>query len=134
MSSELKKVGDWDIVKESSKVEVVQKSEDLLSILQDLKVSLQAQKKSNVLIIQNVQFKNQEDVSEDPKYLVKRLISMAPQGKAIPWIANLITSEVLELTGSIKETADFLGTSAELIKSKLLAGTLKGDRRLLLKE
>ena len=55
MNDSPKTVGDqWDVVPVQAREEVLELSDDILKVVQNLDISLHAKKKNNILIIQNV--------------------------------------------------------------------------------
>jgi len=109
------KIGDWSIVPIDEQAQVIQCADDVLRVLQKLDVSISARKKSNILIVQNVQMGNHSKLNTfggiSLEELLRELLSSGMNLVAFKkFMGGLYIKTALdEYNGSRAKTAEALG-------------------------
>lgn len=107
-------IGDWELVPQDQKTTIVEQADDLLKVLQDLKISVGMKQKSNILVIQNVQIG-----STTPDNLIADIVKLAAKNGGLLWLVNEIYKKACEMCGSQTEAAKLLGVSSRNVRKKI---------------
>lgn len=70
--------GDWELVPEGPRGVIIEKTDDLVKILQDLQLSVAIRKNSNTLIVQNVRISTgNEPLNSSPRDFLGEVVRYA---------------------------------------------------------
>lgn len=109
-------IGDWELVPQDQKTTLVEQADDLLKVLQDLKISVSMKQKSNILVIQNVQVGSNAPVTGD---LIAEVVKLAAKNGGLLWLVNETYKKACEMCGSQTEAAKLLGVSSRNVRNKI---------------
>ncbi|GAG75999.1 unnamed protein product, partial [marine sediment metagenome] len=108
--------GDWKLVSQDQQTVLVEQADDILKVLQDLKISIGMKQKNNILVIQNVQIG-----SGEIQDLMTEVVKLATKGGGLVWLIDKIYERACEMCGSQIKAAKCLELVQEMLEIKLRA-------------